>query len=152
MEQNVEINQYILKFSIAYIIGLVALAAIFYFLDLDGGSGASIGALIGAAMYSSGKFIEENKRIPNKVEKSKLVWLSLLLSWVVSIILVVIFVLVFDGFEGLFELSNLMLELNAIVIFGILFFVSLLHFLALYWCYGGLAKKQCEGLKKKGKI
>lgn len=152
MEQDIDTNKYILKFGIAYIIGLIALAAIFHFLDLNGGSGASIGVLIGAAMYSVGKFIEENKRIPNKKEKSKLVWFSLLASWATSIILLIIVVLALEGLGGFSELAKLALKLNVIVIIGIIFFVSAIYFLVLSWCYGGLANKQYEGLRKKGKI
>ena len=152
MEENIVINKYIIKFSIAYAIGLVVLTAIFNFFDLDHSTGASIGILIGAAMYSVGKFIEENKRTPNKTEKSKLVWSSFFISWVLSIILLIVFIFVIEGMPGLIELTKLAGKLNNAIIFGALIIVSLLYFSILSWSYGGLAKKQYEGLKKKGKI
>lgn len=152
MEQNIVINKYIIKFSIAYAIGLVAITAIFIIFDLDHSSGASIGVLIGAAMYSVGKFIEENKRIPNKIEKSKLVWLSLISSYITSIVLAVIVISLLDGIQGLAELAKLIEKLNVVIIVGATVVVSLIYFVVLSWSYGGLAKKQYEGLQKKGKI
>ncbi len=152
MEQPIDINKYIYKFSIVYAIGLIALTAIFNIFDINHSSGVSIAILIAAAMYTVGKFIEENKRTPNKKEKSKLVWSSLIVSWVLSIILAIVIVLALNGTQGLFEISKLAEQLNIIVIAVILFVVSLLYFAVLSWSYGGLAKKQFEGLQKKGKI
>jgi len=152
MEQNIVINKYIIKFNIAYAIGLVAITAIFIIFDLDHSLGASIGILIGAAMYSVGKFIEENKRIPNKIEKSKLVWLSLISSYITSIVLAVIVILLLDGIQGLTELSKLIEKLNIVIIAGATVVVSLIYFVVLSWSYGGLAKKLYESLQKKGKI
>ena len=152
MEQDIDITKYIIKFSLGYVFGLIALAAIFYILDLEGNSGASIGVLIGAAMYAGGKFIQENKRVPNKKEKSKLVWLSLISSWVVSTFFLIAAVLILDGQQGLTDLSLLVEELNAVIITSVLLLVTLLHFAILSYSYGGLAKKQYLGLQKKGKI
>lgn len=152
MEQDIVINRYIIKFSIAYAIGLIAITAIFIIFDLDHSSGASIGVLIGAAMYSVGKFIEENKRIPNKIEKSKLVWFSLISSYITSIILAVIVISALDGIQGLTELAKLIEKLNIVIISGATIVVSLIYFVILSWSYGSLAKKQYEGLQKKGKI
>lgn len=152
MEQNIVINKYIFKFSVTYAIGLIALTAIFNIFDLDHSTGASIGVLIGAAMYSVGKFIEENKRIPNKAEKSKLVWLSLISSFITSIILAVIVISVLDDAQGLAELAKLLEKLNVVILSGATIFVLLIYFAVLSWSYGSLAKKQYEGLQKKGKI
>jgi hypothetical protein len=152
MEQSVDINKYILKFSIAYAIGLVAVTAIFYIFDLNGSSGVSIVLLISAAMYAVGEFIKEHKRTPNKSEKYKLAWLSLIISWVMSILLAVTITVALSGIQGLFELSDLALELNTIIIFVIIFIVSLLNFAILLWSYGGLANKKYKTLHKKGLI
>ena len=152
MEQNIVIKKYIIKFSIAYAIGLVAITAIFIIFDLDHSSGASIGALIGAAMYSVGKFIEENKRILNKIEKSKLVWFSLISSYITSIVVAIIVISLLDGIQGLSEFAKLIEKLNVVIITGATVVVSLIYFIVLSWSYGGLAKKQYEGLQKKGKI
>ena len=152
MEQNINITKYIVKFSLGYVFGLIALTVIFHIFDLDSNSGASIGVLIGAAVYAVGKFIQENKRVPNKEEKSKLVWSSLIISWGVSILLLIAAVLILDGQQGLADLFLLVEELNAAIIAGVLFFVTLLHFAVLSYSYGGLAKIQYRGLQKKGKI
>lgn len=152
MEKDVEVKSYIVKFGMAYTIGLIALSAIFQYFDLDHSTGASIGVLLGAAMYAVGKFIQDNKRIPSKKEKSKMVWTSFLISWVVSILLLVAIVLILGGGRGLGELAQLAEELNITIITGSIIFVSLLYLAVLYYSYGGLAQKQYEGLKKKGKL
>ena len=152
MEQDVNINRYIFKFSIAYFVGIIALAVILHVFELEHNSGASIAVLIGAAMYCVGKFIEENKRIPNKSEKSKMIWFSLLASWLISIIQLFIIVLIVDGAPILAELSSLIEKLNITIITGIVIFVSLIYFAILSWSYGSLAEKQLVALQKKGKI
>lgn len=152
MAQGANLNRYIIKFSIAYIIGLVALTVVFYFFEFSLNSGMSAAILLGAAMYAAGTFVEENKRVPTKIEKSKLVWLSLVISWTISITLSMVFLLIMGGMEVLIELLYLGGEQNIVILIGALLFVSLLYFLALSWCYGGFAKKQYEALLKKGKI
>ncbi len=152
MEQSVDLTKYIIKFGITYTIGLIALFLISYIFDLDLGSGASIGVLAGSAVYSVGKFIRDNKRIPSKKEKSKMVWSSFAVSWLVPIFLLFIAVLVLGGGQGLAELSSLAAQANVAIIAGISIFVSLIYLAILYYSYGGLAKKQYDVLKKKGKI
>ena len=152
MQQTTNINKYIINFTLGYVIGLIALTIIFHFLNLENNSGASIGVLIGAAMFSAGKFIQDHKRVPDKKEKSRLVWTSLAISWLVSIVLLIASVLIFDGQQGLNDLSLLIQELNALIITGIIVFLSLIQFLVLSFSYGYLAQKQYTGLKKRGKI
>tara|TARA_B100000700_G_scaffold186591_2_gene205642 strand:- start:16257 stop:16385 length:129 start_codon:yes stop_codon:yes gene_type:complete len=42
--------------------------------------------------------------------------------------------------------------MNFLIVLVLFMFFSLLYFLVLSWCYGGLAKRQLKNLKKKGKI
>lgn len=152
MEQDVKINKYVIKFCFAYALGLVAVFAILYFLDLDGGSGLSFSVLISGGVYAGGKFVEDNKRAPDKQEKSKLVWLSLLSCCGLSVVYSVIIVLAVAGFDGLLYIYGIVKIINFMIILGAFLFVSLLYFLILSWCYGGFAKRQLKNLKKKGKI
>lgn len=152
MKQDVAITKYTIKFGVVYTIGLIVLSAIFYIFDLDHSSGASIGVLIGAAMYAAGKFIQDNKRVPSKNEKSKMVWSSFVILWLVSVMLLLIVVLIIGGNQGLTELTQLAAKLNVAIVVGVTIFVSLVYLAILYYSYGGLARKQFDGLKKKGKI
>lgn len=152
MEQDVNINKYIIKFSLAYFIGIIALAVILNIFDIEHNTGASIAVLIGAAIYCVGKFIEENKRIPNKVEKSKMVWLSLIASWLISITQLIIIMILFEGAPILVEISSLMERINLIIVAGVVLLISIIYFAVLSWSYGSLAEKQLLALQKKGKI
>jgi uncharacterized membrane protein len=152
MENTVDINKYIVKFGILYTIGIVVVTAILYAIDIDGNSGVSIAILMASAMYTAIKFIQDNKRIPNKSEKTKLVWSSLAVSWLLSVILFVALILFMEGFQGLAVISELIAELNTFLLLAILVLVSLIYLALLSWSYGGLAKKQYEKLLKTGKI
>ena len=154
MEQNVEVKKYIVQFGVVYTIGLIALYVIFMIINLDSnsGSGASIALLFASAIYSVGKFIQDNKRVPNKNEKSKLVWITLLTAIIVSAALVVIVGVIFGGVVGLSEMFHALSTLPLSIMVGIIFFVTLLHFVILSYGYGGFASKQFDALKKKGKI
>ncbi|WP_136253400.1 ABZJ_00895 family protein [Onishia niordana] len=152
MEQDVKINKYVIKFCFAYALGLIAVSLMLYLLDIDANSGVSVAVLIGGAVYAAGKFVENNKRIPSKQEKSKLVWLSLFSCWGLSIASSVIIVLAIAGFDGLLYIYAIVKSMNFLVIPGLFLFVSLLYFLILSWCYGGFAKRQLKNLQKKGKV
>ncbi|SDG35263.1 hypothetical protein SAMN05216571_110110 [Onishia taeanensis] len=152
MEQDVNINKYVIKFFFAYALVSVAAFAILYFLDIDANSGVSVAVLIGGAMYAAGKFLEDNKRMPSKQEKSKLVWLSLFSCWGLSIDSSIIIVLAMAGFDGLLYIYAIFKSMNFLIILGLFMFVSLLYFLILSWCYGGFAKRQLKTLQKKGKV
>lgn len=152
MEQEIDLGRYIIKFLLGYTVGLILLSIVFYILDLDSNSGASIGVLIGAAVYTVGKFIQENKRVPNKQEKSKLVWSSIAITWGVSLFLMVAFVLFLEGTKGLADLTELVAEINSVILVGVIVFVTLLNWALLSYSYGGLAKRQFATLQKKGKI
>lgn len=152
MEQNISINKHIAKFGAAYFIGISAMSIIFHILEIDQSSGASIAILVGAAMYTVGKFIEENRRVPNKSEKSKLVWLSLLLSIFSSILILLLFIFALDGIQGLRELFGFIEEIDTTTLLIASLVAALIHFGALTFSYGYLARKQYEGLLKKGKF
>jgi len=152
MEQEIDLGRYIIKFLLGYTVGLILLSVVFHIFDIDSNTGASFGVLIGAAVYAVSKFIQENKRVPNKQEKSKLVWSSLAITWVVSLLLMAAFVFFLEGAKGLADLTQLVIELNTMILLGVVVFVTLLNWAVLSYSYGGLAKRQFASLQKKGKI
>ncbi len=152
MEQDINITRYTIKFGVAYCIGVVVLGVIFNLLNLEHNMGASIAILFAAASISATKFIQDNKRVPNKSEKMRLVWLSLFTTWFVSIMLIISFVFAINGFGGIIGLVKLAAEMDMPIVIGAVLFVSLIHLAILSYSYGGLAKKQYDGLLKKGKI
>ena len=152
MEQEVDLGSYIIKFLLGYTVGLILLSVAFHILDIDSNTGASIGVLFGAAIYAVGKFIQDNKRVPNKQEKSKLVWSSVAISWLVSLLLMFVYILFLDGAKGLADVTQMVAGINTMILFGVVVFVTLLNWAVLSYSYGGLAKRQFASLQKKGKI
>lgn len=149
MESNVHVGKYVIRFGIVNLLLLVAIAVVLTLLGVDGNSGTSVAALIGAALAAGNRFLKDHKRLPNPSEKRRLTWLSLLAAVVVSLCLLVAFLL-WSGATR--ELLSMLPPgtYTAAVVLGVLAFVTALHFLALSFSYGFLLKRQYEGMIKKG--
>lgn len=133
-------TKHIWTFTYLYAIGLGGVNLIMFYFDMNGGIGTSIAVLITAALLSLHQFVNLHGRMPTKNEKSLLAWMSLLSAWIISIILALIIVYIFDAFK---ELNALMAYIgqNIPIFIGAIFFVSLLYLAVLYSCYGGLGKR-----------
>ncbi len=149
MEENVRVGKYVFRFGIVHLLLLVGLSIILGLLEVEANSGISIGALMGAAMAAVIKFIQDNKRAPSQSEKSRLIWLSLLVAVAISILLSSVF-FIFSG-EGQ-EIFEALISMGLLVIFLIFLFASVVCFFVLSLSYGHLAKKQYEALVKHGKL
>lgn len=148
MTQDVNLSKYILRFGLFNIALLIGLSIVFSLLEIESGSGVSIGALMGAAIFAVAKFIQDNKRVPTSSEKTKLVWFSYLTSWLVSLLIVSIFVTLTSEH---YQVINFM-KSNPLILIGILAFLTVFYVGVLYLSYGYLARKQFESMKKRGKI
>lgn len=151
-DQGIEVRRYIGKFSIVYIVGTIGFAIVFGLLDVDGNFGLSIGLLMVSAMYAVGQFIKEQKRLPSELEKSSMIWGSLGVSWLLSILFTSLSTILLAAMGEKSEISGYFGELGLFYAIVVIFFTSLLYIGLLSWCYGGLAKKQFAALEKKGKI
>lgn len=148
MEQDVNVSKYVIRFGLVNLALLVGLSMVFALLDIESGSGVTLGALMGAAIFAVAKFIQDNKRVPSSSEKTKLVWFSYLTSWLVSLIIVNISVTLTSEH---YQVINFMRS-NPLIIIGILVFLTVFYVAVLYMSYGYLARKQFESMKKRGKI
>lgn len=149
MKQDVKISKYAFRFGVVNLALLIGIGFLLTLIEVESNAGVTIGALMGAAVATVSKFIKDNKRVPTVSEKIKLVWLSYLASWVVSIFLFGIFVAVNNQSVQFLELMK---SINAAVLIGIIVFLSVLYLGALSMAYGYMARKQFEGLRKKGGI
>ncbi len=150
--ESVNIRKYIISFSACYTIGVVTVFIVLTVLDLEGNSGISVGILIASALYAVIKFIDDNKRAPNKTEKNKLVWQSLLMSWLVSLVLFLIAAVVILETEDISFLGELVTQTNIAIFLGAAVFITLIQWGILVYSYGPLAKRRYAALLKKGKI
>jgi hypothetical protein len=145
-DQDVAIMSYIVKFVFAYSVMLIPISSIFSIFELGNSYGAPFGIFIGAAMYAAGKFVRDHKRIPNKNEKSKMVWSSFIILWLLSISSLLIVVLVIDGHQGITQLIQLAIETDLTITVSIALILSLLYLSILSYSYGGYAKKRFNRL------
>lgn len=151
MTENVAISKYIKLFSIAYFLFLVVFGIALTLLDIDGNAGTSIGSLVASIFIAVSRFVEDNKRIPNKTEKSKLVWCSFFSSWIISLLLFLTIVLFFGGIASFEFISDISLD-NLITFVIVFLVISLIYFVGINFCYGSLAKTALKSLQKKEKL
>ncbi len=152
VDDGVSIKKYMVRFGLVHAGLVVLLGVITYFLDIDLGSAPSVIILMCSAMYAVSVFIQDNKRVPNKGEKSRMIWTSFAISWVLSIVVSIgIFLpLIFDGSVAQFFQSA---DSTFWIIMAIIFFIVILLYIGLlYFCYGMFANKQYQALIKKGKL
>ncbi|WP_444916564.1 ABZJ_00895 family protein [Microbulbifer sp. JMSA003] len=149
MEDQVRLGKYAFRFAAIYLLLLVGMAIVLSILEIDSNSGATMGALMGSAMATAIKFVQDNKRPPTKSEKNRLALISLLASWIVSLLLMSILLLA--GSPGA-EILESIKSVNLMIIITIVVVLSLIYFLVLSFSYGYLAKKQYEAMLKQGKI
>ncbi|MBW9260725.1 MAG: ABZJ_00895 family protein [Candidatus Thiodiazotropha sp. (ex. Lucinisca nassula)] len=93
MEENVTIGKDVIWFAVINLALTVCFSIVLILLEIDSNTSAIIASLVGAAMIAGSKFIQDHKRVPNRSEKTKLVWLSYLTSWLVSLLLLSGFIL-----------------------------------------------------------
>ena len=150
MSKELSITPYILKFSAVYMVGIMILIAGFVVFELSYSAYASIIVLIGSVLYATSEFIQDTKRTPVKHEKTKLIWLSFLMSWVMLVLLFVVGVLLIGGQQGMTDFGNMLNQIGATKIAGAIGIVSLVYLLIMYLGYGKIAKLQYKILRRNG--
>ncbi len=150
MSKELSIRPYILKFSMAYLIGIIILIIGFVVFDLSHSAYVSIIVLMGAVLYTTSEFIQDTGRTPVKLEKTKLIWLSFLMSWLMLLLLIVAGVLLVGGQQGMTEFGSMLSQIGAAKITGAVCIVSLVYLLVMFLGYGKVAKMQYKILRKNG--
>lgn len=100
-------------------------------------------------MVEGSKFIQDHKRAPNPLEKTKLVWLSYLTTWLVSLVLLGGFVMATNEESKRLEVMR---SISIGIIDAVIVFFSIVVLGTLTLSYGLLARKQLKSRKKKGAI
>lgn len=150
MSKELSIRPYILKFSMVYLIGIIILITGFVVFDLSHSAYVSIIVLMGAVLYTTSEFIQDTGRTPVKLEKTKLIWLSFLMSWLMLLLLIVAGVLLVGGQQGMTEFGSMLSQIGAAKITGAVCIVSLVYLLVMFLGYGKVAKMQYKILRKNG--
>jgi len=143
MDENVAVLKYIIRFGLVYLVLLFGIGVVQTLLDIDAGMGVSIVALMAAAAMAASTFVRDHQRAPNVSERAKLVWVSFLVSWLVSLVLTG--VLATSSVAGS-ELLQVFSASNIAIVAGVIVVVSVLYLGVLSLAYGYLARKQVEAI------
>ena len=129
------IRPYLVRFVIAYLAALALVALIIAVLSLSsGGSGAAAAALISAATYTAGKFVNDTRRAPSQSERRRLVWSSLAIAMTVQL-----------GFTLL-----LVDRPNPGVMLVVSLLIGAIYWLGLRFAYSEwMAKRTLQGIEKR---
>ncbi len=150
MSKEFSVRPYILKFSGVYLIGIMILIAGFVVFELSYSAYASIIVLLGAVLYTSSEFIQDTGRTPVNNEKTKLIWLSFLMSWLMLILLFVVGVFLLGGQQGIMDFGAMLGQIGMTKLLGAIGIISLVYLIIMYLGYGKIAKIQYKILRRNG--
>lgn len=149
MEQDVvSMKKYLLWFTLAYIVSSAVVVAVSIYMDSDSNSSNFV-VIFASAFMAVSFFVKDHGRLLSKSEIWRLTWGSWLISILLSIIIVLVLAgyILFDAFgeitiagiDALF--AELSISISALV--TIIFFVSLLALAVTRLCYG-VSNKICS--------
>lgn len=126
---------FVLRFAIAYVLALVAVAIIAQVLSLGGGgSGAGAAALVVAAAFAMGKFVKTARRGPSSRERNALLWGSWAFTMALQLVL------------GLLLIGRV--PLGPMLLAGLV--VGVVYWLGLRLMYSGwMASRMLRGFRKR---
>jgi peptidoglycan biosynthesis protein MviN/MurJ (putative lipid II flippase) len=140
-KNNISLIRYIALFSVIYAALMLLFNAVVYGFNIDIDSSANIAMLLGASYGTIARFVSEQKRTPNTLEKRKLIWGSILSSFIVSLAVVATVLTILGNPEAWDELNQLIHQLSIPIWLGIIAFVTLLYYIVLNLVYGWGAKQ-----------
>lgn len=136
---------YLLVFSAVYTIATILFGCVSIFINVSSSS-SSIPILLAAGFFTSWHFVKREQRIPNKNEKTQLIWGSIACTFIISTIFV--FIVAFALGQSKIWIELLLNAPIWIWIFAISFMI-LIEFITFYIGYGWYAKKCLIDLNKK---
>lgn len=140
MDSTTNIVKYLGIFGAIYLCTLIVMAVISAFFDGISSTGVGLVMLYLSGQLTAIRFVKNERRLPEKTEKRKLVWGSVLLSFALSILLAGVVILSEAGQEGFKELVVLG-ERPLFVWTIIILVVVLIHWGLLSLAYGRGVKK-----------
>ena len=145
MSSKINLLPYVIRFTVIYAVLLILAAVVTTVLNIN--TKTALAVLIITTLYTAGKFVKEQNRIPSRNELFHLTWASFATSSVTSLILSIAYFSVFGGSRQLIKaLSNIHPGISLaiiIVVFG-LYFAQIWFF---YWLGAKIQFQALEGRK-----
>lgn len=137
-------KQYLWVFTGIYTVALMVFGVLSTFIHI--GSSSGVPTLIVGGFFTAWHFVKREKRIPNADEKIQLIWGSIACTFIISALLVFIFVLATGTSEAIIASLKLMPMWVWLIAIA---FITLIEFAVFYFSYGWFAIKCVEGQNKK---
>lgn len=145
INQSFNSLKYLSLFAVFYIVTSLVASFILQYFEIERNFGISIGILIASAMAVSNKFVADESRVPARSEKHILIWGSIAISIVVSIIGLVLIAAIENIPVGEIFAIFAQVPLSFLAI-GMLL-VTGAYWLILFFCYGRGAKAIAKSRK-----
>lgn len=134
-------NSYVARFAIANVVLIVIAGIVAELLNLKSVSGLGIGAAMASCIFAAAAFAKDHAREPTSEEKGIFAWRALLVSWLTSLILLVVTVAVFLSAGEIREILRSLRSGNVLAIgAGVLLLVSAIYYVSIRWAFGWYAK------------
>ncbi|MGC1174093.1 ABZJ_00895 family protein [Polaromonas sp.] len=135
-------KRYIIIFTVANLLMTLAIGVVASLLNLNSGSGMAVGAAMGASILAASAFVKAHARAPTREETKDFAWRALLATWLVSLVLMAIVVVVLlpasearGLWRGLSSGMGLVFFLGAFVV------ISAIYYLGIRWSFGWYGKQ-----------
>ncbi len=142
------VGRYVWRYTAVYSLAVLATALLLLVLDIQGNAGAAMGAVVIGVVAAAMLFVREQRRVPTPAERGWLVVGSLLTTWLVSLLLFTLFIVLMTGVEGLRASLLLLGDYQWHVVIGVIAVTSALHALVLWFFYGLFTKQQLRALQR----
>ena len=137
---------YLLVFSGIYMVAVIVFGILTTLLNIPNSGG--VPTLLAAGFLTAWHFVNKEKRIPDDQEKIQLIWGSIACTFIVSALLVIIFVLATEFGEIIIASIKIVPLWLLLVVTTVMVFIEYAIF---YMAYGWFAKKCQEELHKKSR-
>lgn len=126
VNEETSISPYVVRFTLVYVVTLIAVAAVLTAQGVEAESGTSMAALVVAVAFTVSKFVKAQRRVPTPSERKKLTWLSLAASFTVSLVLGLAFLAVMSQLSLIAQTPGLLAPFSGGLVVGVLLFITAL--------------------------
>jgi hypothetical protein len=139
---EVLLNRYIIIFAVTNLLMTIAIGVVSSLLNLNSGSGMAVGAAFGASVMAASAFVKAHARAPTREETKDFAWRALLATWLVSLALTAVVVLVLlPASEARSLLRGLSSGMGLVFFLGAFVVISAIYYVSIRWSFGWYGKK-----------
>jgi len=136
------LKRYIIIFTVTNALLTLAIGVVASIFNLKSGSGLAVGAAMGASFLAAAAFVKAHARAPTREETKDFAWRALLATWLVSLVLTAIVVVVLmPAGEARAVLRGLSSGMGLVFFLGAFVVISAIYYLGIRWSFGWYGKQ-----------